>query len=286
MSFSIKPLNCRLTFNLFQMRLKGFIQRNPVTSYYIGTFSISWLGAFILVSPKLLSGQPIPKLDGILMFPVMLIGPVAASFTLTYILEGKPGIRSFVSRFSQWKAPLAWYIVAIGIPPCLIWLTLTILQTFVSSAYKPNFFLVGFLFGIPAGYLEEIGWTGFAYNKLRLKCSVLKSSLIVGLFWGLWHFPVIDFLGAATPHRQFLIPFFIAFITILVSMRLLMMWIYSKTGKLAIVQLMHMVSTGCLVTFGPFNITPGQETLWYGDYGIVLAITALLIYKFSEPKMI
>ena len=264
------------------MNLKKLVQRNPTASYFIITFVISWLGAFILVSPKLFSGQAIPKMDGILMFPLMLIGPVAASFTLTYLTEGKTGIKNFFSRMGKWKAPLKSYVIAFIIPPCLILLTLFILQIFVSPLFKPNFFLLGFLFGIPAGFFEEIGWTGFAYKKLRLKFTVFKSSLILGLFWGLWHLPVIDFLGAASPHKQYLLPFFIAFIAILVAMRLIMMWIYSKNESLPLVQFMHIVSTGCLVTFGPFNITPAQETLWYAMYAIVLFIAALFIFKFYK----
>jgi membrane protease YdiL (CAAX protease family) len=267
------------------MNLKNIIQRNPITCYFIATFAISWLGAFILVSPKLFSGQAIPKMDGILMFPLMLFGPVAASFTLTYLTEGKTGVRNFFSRMGKWKAPLKWYVIAFIIPPCLILITSFILQTFVSPVFKPNFFLLGFLFGIPAGFLEEIGWTGFAYKKLRLKFTVFKTALIVGLFWGLWHLPVIDFLGAASPHKQYLLPFFIAFIAILVAMRLLMMWIYSNTDRLPLVQFMHAVSTGCLATFCPFNITPAQETLWYATYAIVLSITALFIFKFSKTIM-
>ena len=267
------------------MNLKNLIQRYPVSSYFIATFVISWLGAFILVSPKLFSGQAIPKMDGILMFPLMLIGPVATSFTLTYLTEGKTGISNLFSRMGKWKIQLKWYVIAFIIPPCLILITLFILQTFVSPVFKPNFFLLGFLFGIPAGFFEEIGWTGFAYKKLRLKFTVFKAALLVGLFWGLWHLPVIDFLGTASPHKEYLLPFFIAFIAILIAMRLIMMWIYSNTNSLFLMQFMHAVSTGCLATFGSYNITAAQETLWYATYAIVLSITALFIYKFSKATM-
>ncbi|MDE3144638.1 MAG: CPBP family intramembrane metalloprotease [Bacteroidota bacterium] len=265
------------------MNIKDIIQRHPVRSYFITTFVISWLGAFILVSQKLCSGQAIPKMDGILMFPLMLIGPVTAGFTLTYLTEGKTGISIFFSRMGKWKAPFKWYVIAFIIPPCLILITLFILQTFVSPVFKPNLFPLGFLFGIPAGFLEEIGWTGFAYKRLRSKFTVFKTAFIVGSLWGLWHFPVIDFLGAASPHKQYLFPFFIAFIAILIAMRLIMMWIYSNTDSLPVVQFMHAVSTGCLATFGPFNITAGQETLWYAMYAVVLFITVLFIFKFSKP---
>ncbi|MBS1669232.1 MAG: CPBP family intramembrane metalloprotease [Bacteroidetes bacterium] len=264
------------------MNYKNIIVRHPITSYFIGTFAISWLGAFILVSSKLFSGQAIPKMDGILMFPLMLIGPVAASLALTQLAEKKTGIRNLFSQMGEWKAPFKWYAIVFVIPPCLILITLFILRTFVSPVFKPNFFIFGFLFGIPEGFLEEIGWTGFAYKKLRLHHTVLKSSVIVGLFWGLWHLPVIDFLGATYPHKQYLLPFFISFTAILVAMRLLMMWVYSKTGSMPLVQFMHVVSTGCLVAFGPFNINPAQEALWYAMYAIVLFISALFVFKFSK----
>jgi len=275
-------MGLKLNIAIFRECLKKFIKKHPVACYFILTFSLSWLGAFILVAPKLFSGQPIPKMDGILMFPLMLTGPVAASFILTFVIEGKTGVKNLLLRIGKWKAPLKWYLIAFIIPPCLILITLFILQTFVSPVFKPNFFPLGFLFGIPAGFFEEIGWTGFAFPKMRLKFPALKSALIVGFFWGLWHLPVIDFLGAASPHKQYLLLFFLAFIAILVAMRVIMMWIYSKTNSVPMVQFMHVVSTGCLVTFGPFNISPAQETLWYAVYAVILWFTAFFILMLAK----
>jgi uncharacterized protein len=60
------------------MNSKSFLQRHPVVPYFVTAFLISWLGAFIVVAPKLLQGQQIPRLDGLLMFPVMLLGPSVA----------------------------------------------------------------------------------------------------------------------------------------------------------------------------------------------------------------
>jgi membrane protease YdiL (CAAX protease family) len=273
----------KLNTGIFKESLKKFIKKHPVVCYFILTFLLSWLGAFILVAPKLFSGQSIPKIDGILMFPLMLIGPVTASFILTALTEGETGVKNLLARISKWKAPLKCYVIAFIIPLCLILIALFILQTFVSPVFKPNFFPLGFLFGIPAGFFEEIGWTGYAYPKMRLKFSVIKTALIVGFLWGLWHLPVIDFLGAATPHEQYLLRFFIAFIAILAAMRVIMMWIYSKTNSMPLVQVMHVVSTGCLVTLGPFNISPAQESLWYASYAIILWITAFSILLLAKP---
>jgi membrane protease YdiL (CAAX protease family) len=40
---------------------------------------------------------------------------------------------------------------------------------------------------IVGGIGEEIGWRSFLKTTLERKCSVLASSIIVGIMWGLWH---------------------------------------------------------------------------------------------------
>src|SRR5450631_963615 len=99
------------------MDFKRVTQKHPATIYFLLTFLISWVGAFILVAPKLFSSQPIPKMDGILMFPTMLLGPVAASIILIALTEGMPGFRDLLQRMSKWKMAVKWYLIALSIPP-------------------------------------------------------------------------------------------------------------------------------------------------------------------------
>lgn len=37
---------------------------------------------------------------------------------------------------------------------------------------------------------EELGWRGYALDALQARWGALVSSLIVGLFWSLWHVPL------------------------------------------------------------------------------------------------
>jgi membrane protease YdiL (CAAX protease family) len=48
------------------------------------------------------------------------------------------------------------------------------------------FFLYNVIYG---GLSEEPGWRGFALPRLQAKLSPLVSSLILGVFWAVWHAP-------------------------------------------------------------------------------------------------
>jgi uncharacterized protein len=135
----------------------------------------------------------------------------------------------------------------------------------------------GILFGVPAGFLEEIGWMGFAFPKLRLHRSALSSSVILGVFWSVWHLPVIDYLGTAVPHGAYLPSFFVVFAVAMTAMRVLIAWVYANAKSVLMAQLMHVSSTGSLVIFSPPRVTARQEVMWYGLYGITLWIIVAII---------
>ena len=158
-------------------------------------------------------------------------------------------------------------------------LVLLLLKNFVSPTFSPNFFPLGFLFAVPAGFLEEIGWAGFALPNLLTKFKPRQAGAVLGALWALWHLPVVDFLGAASPHGMYLLPFFISFAALLTAVRILMTWAYAHTRSIFIVQLMHLVFTGCLVMIGPAQTSPGQETMWYAVYAAAVFILALAITK-------
>ena len=264
------------------MALKGTILKYPVASYFILTFGLSWLGAFLLVARYLFARKSIPVIDGIILFPIMLIGPPAASLILTSITGGKAGRGALATRMGKWNLPLKWYAIPVLLFPSLILLTLSILQHVASPAFAPNFFPLGFLFGIPAGYLEEIGWTGFALPALLSRKKPFPSAIFLGAIWALWHLPAIDFLGAARPHGKYLFVFFLSFAAILIAVRLIMTWMYTSTGSILLAQFTHAVSTGALVLLGAAKASAPQESVWYAWYAVLLWATALAIFRFSK----
>jgi uncharacterized protein len=257
---------------------EAIIRRYPVVTYFALTFLISWTGALAVAAPHLIRDEPLPKMTGILMFPVMLLGPSFAGVVLTRIVDGKSGLRVLLSQMFRAWVPLRWY-TALLLPPVLVLTVLLILERFVSPVYAPNRFFTGILFGIPAGFLEEIGWMGYAFPKMRSQSNGLVPSILLGLLWALWHLPVINYLGTATPHGAYWLPFFLAFSLAMTGMRVLIAWIYTNTESVLLVQLMHVSSTGSLVLFSAARVTAAQEAMWYAFYGATLWIAVGIVLK-------
>ncbi len=223
----------------------------------------------MVAAPALIRGETLTKKGGILLFPVMILGPAVSGIVLTYIVDGTGSMRRLFSRMSPSRFVPIWY-VAILVPPFLIWGVLFWMSRFVSPHFSPNLFWPGVFFGVPAGFIEEVGWTGFALPHMIQGRRVFPQSILLGLLWGLWHAPAIDYLGAATPHGSYLFPFFLAFTAALTGLRVLIGWLYVKTGSVLLAQLAHVSSTGSLVAFSPPGVTAGEEALWYLGYAAAL----------------
>ena len=51
------------------------------------------------------------------------------------------------------------------------------------------FALLASIFLDIGGVTEETGWRGFALPILQARMTLLAATVIVGLMWGVWHFP-------------------------------------------------------------------------------------------------
>jgi membrane protease YdiL (CAAX protease family) len=256
----------------------SFLLSHPVAAYFLLAFAISWLGSLAVAAPHLLRHEPLPKITGILMFPAMLLGPSLSGIVLTWVVAGKTGLRDLFSKLLRARIRPRWYAPLL-IPPVLVLTILFTLKTLLSPVYNPNLFLMGGSFGVPAGLLEEIGWTGFAFPKMSSQHNPLSASISLGLLWALWHLPVVNYLGTATPHGAYWFPFFLAFTFAMTAMRVLICWLYTNTKSVLMTQLMHISSTGSLVIFSPPNVSPRQEVIWYALYGVALWIAVFIVVK-------
>jgi membrane protease YdiL (CAAX protease family) len=249
------------------------VRVHPLRAYFVLVYAIS-LFALIVLGPPSLSSDGRRSPASLVVFPVMVVWVGAVGFALTNLCDGRRGMDDLLRRMARWRVGLDWYAAAVLIPPAAILMVLGVLQLLVSPDFRPNFFVFGIIFGLVAGFFEEIGWSGFAYPRLRRRSGPLKGALVLGVLWGCWHLPVVDALGAASPHGPAWPAFFLAFVAGLTGLRLLIAWVYDHTESVLLAQLMHASSTGCLVVLGAPGVTPAEEALWYALYAAALWLIA------------
>ena len=182
------------------------VRRRPVPAFYFLTFSISW-GLLLLVGGRdLVSGVDWETSSAFTLAILgMLTGPAIASLVLIALLSGRAGLRELLGRLLRWQVSARWYAVALLTAP-LVATPVLLGLSLVSSAFRPvilteEFTAAALLSAVGIGFttlLEELGWTGFAIPRLRLRYSVFATGLIVGVPWGVWHLLQIIWVGRST----------------------------------------------------------------------------------------
>jgi membrane protease YdiL (CAAX protease family) len=141
-----------------------------------------------------------------------------------------------------------------AIPLALSLLFPELLPGVITKSDKASLLLMGIAAGLVAGIFEELGWTGFAIPRLRLRYSVFTTGLIVGLLWGAWHF-LVNFWSSGSPSGALslalLLHSVLFSVGILPAYRVLMVWVYDRTGSLLVAMLMHLSLTASNVIFVP-----------------------------------
>jgi membrane protease YdiL (CAAX protease family) len=192
---------------------------------------------------------------------------------LTSLVYGKAGLRELLSRLLRWRVGIRWYAVALLTAPLLmtaIPLALSLLfPEFLPGIYttddKASLLLIGIAAGLTGGFLEELGWTGFAIPRLRLRYGVLTSGLIVGFLWGAWHL-LMNFWTSGGPSGALalalLLHSLIFSVGILPAFRVLIVWVYDRTGSLLVAMLMHFSLIVSNVILVPVAIAGATGPTW------------------------
>jgi membrane protease YdiL (CAAX protease family) len=259
--------------------IKAFIKRHPLLSYYALVFAISW-GGILLVVGLGPGGIPATKEQVGALMPFMLLalfaGPSVAGLVMTGLVYGREGFRHLLTRMTRWRVGARWYALALLTAPLLV--TATLLALSLSSPeFLPSIFTSDdkvrlLLFGIGwglvgGGLLEELGWTGFAVpTLLRQRHGVLATGLFVGVLWGLWHF-LITFWASGTSSGALslagFLPAVLFYVGSLSAYRVLMVWVYDRTGEsMFVAMLMHASFSASMLIQQPLGLALVPGLAW------------------------
>lgn len=273
--------------------MREFIKKHSVIIYFILTCVISWLCILPIIGIDGFLGKAELSNDLIpILILLMCVGPLVSSMVMVYICDGKAGFKTLFRKLLIWKVHVTNYLIAIFVAPILTLLSSLILS-FVSPKFLPIIFssdqvlmtVIGGIIGaLVAGFFEELGWTGFATPKLRAKYSILKTGLIIGIVWGIWHFPLFI---RQDPTMQF--PFMIVLLSQLIThlppFRILMTWVYDRTQSLLIAVIMHMSVTASALIF--LTDCKGIDIMIYALlYSFFLYLTLIIINQVTKGQIV
>lgn len=193
------------------------------------------------------------------------------------------------SQVFNWRVGARWYAVALLTGP-LVGSAVTFglslrdavfLPGILISEHKVSLVLIGIAVGASAGFLEELGWTGFAVSRLRRRHSVLVTGLLVGFLWGAWHLPL--FSGQRSPSGiPIAVYLSVLCFSFLPPFRVLMVWLYDRTESVLIVMIMHAALSATSLILQPQ--TAGIEVVVY-DLAFAAALwVAVAVVTAIDPR--
>jgi uncharacterized protein len=230
--------------------IKAFIKKHPLLSYFALAFAISW-GAVLFVAGGpggISANSEASEMQVTFLYPVLIVGPSVAGILLTALLYGRAGLSEFRSRLLKWRVGARWYVVALLTAPLSVTAAVLALSlsssefvpSILTTSHKTSLLLMGIFAGLMVGIFEELGWTGFAIPRMKLRYGILGTGLIVGVLWGAWHFPPFFWgSGAASGTLPLALFLPVLLFTWLPAYRVLMVWVYDRTESLLVAMLMH-----------------------------------------------
>jgi CAAX protease family protein len=232
---------------------------------------------------------------------ILLAWPATASVSgiiTAFILKQKAGIKELFQKFRFWapelsikKGIIIWLqaiLLAVGIN-----FVYSILRNYISDVESQEFFKINTvytfweiififitsLFFDGGGLMEEIGWRGFALPRLQVKFTPLKSSIILGVIWSLWHIPVKLIFS---PWSYF-ISFYFIFTLVCILYCIVITYFYNRLGGSILIG---------VAFHGLMNDSTGLKTIFnadslvindFVDAGLVaiifMAVVFVILYK-------
>lgn len=225
---------------------------------------------------------------GIVLLAVGILGPAFSAVLLTCLTCDREERRDYWIRLTDvTRIRPAWYAVVLLLPPAysaLAYLTAWViggkalpLDTAVRYFTHPLTIIplavLWFFYGpLP----EEMGWRGYALDRLQRKWGALTSSLVLGIFWAVWHGPLF-FMRGTTMSDVFPLwsaGFWVAMGPGILAGAVIMTWVYNGTGRstLAAVLLHFMMDFT-----GEFLRLPGAAKNYTFAWTIILAIALIVV---------
>jgi membrane protease YdiL (CAAX protease family) len=259
------------------MKRTTALMRANVWSFFAATYATSWL----LWAPAILWQGEQPNLLLIVLGAFM---PSLMGILFTYRTQDRTGRRDFWLRVVEvrrigrrWWAvivlvfPLAYGVSGVtysllggDVPPLL-----DILKQLASPGLVVQLVLANLLI---SGLSEELGWRGFALDRLQSRRSALAASLILGLVHALWHTPLFLVPGISQGEMGIFSLDYFLFLAMVPMGAVVMTWVYNNTRcSILSAMLLHFFQNFCVDLLSGLQgaLPTGYWALYAGTMGLL-----------------
>jgi membrane protease YdiL (CAAX protease family) len=205
---------------------------NTITPQSQRSLLAFFLLAVVLLFPFLVYGAltGLQLAPGLPVAALAIFCPMLAAVILVYRQDKRAGVVALLKRsfdVQRIKNPW-WYAPLLLIMPIAMMLSFWVQRLTGVPVPNPQIVVVQALalcLGCFIGALgEELGWSGYAIEPMQARFGALKASLLLGLFWAVYHY-----IALVQAHRSLE---WIAWWTLYtVAARVIMVWLFNHTGR-------------------------------------------------------
>lgn len=250
----------------------AILKLNP-TSIYVGALMMCpALSAFITLKlmKRKISSLPwgLKSLKNLRLSYLIPVAYIMISYVLIWVF----GFGDILNQetITEWSQELGME----GFSSTVVLLTMIVLLS-----------VVGVVKNIGSTLGEEIGWRGFFIYELRKVFSFGTVSIISGLIWAIWHWPIIFLIYKGSGNLLFHVA---AFTIMIVAISVILAYYTFKSNSLWPAALFHSVHNIYIQKiFTPLTITNDSSTFWIDEYGLMLPIITIIfaIYFWRKAKI-
>jgi len=188
------------------------MRENSILWFFVLTYALSWgaLGyGFVIVGEvssiaELFSIPSRITMEALMPYVVAAsFGPFVAALLMMAIgPQPKESLLLWLKGFVRFNVHPFIYILTLFVLPAVYFLILTVLGVAPLPEHEAalvyvtllgmssvNGLATAFMGAGPIG--EEPGWRGYALPRLLKRSGDIRASLVLGIFWALWHLPLM-----------------------------------------------------------------------------------------------
>jgi len=211
-------------------------RRRDLVLYFVLTFAFSWA----IEIPLALSAQGRTSVRVPFgLHYLASFGPFFAAVVLTVAAEGSRGLGRLFGGLKKWRVQREYVLFAL-VAPLVLFVGIVVVSRLLQGSWPDLGLLgqvdyLGHLGFLPAlllwlltfGLGEETGWRGFVLPRLQFGRSAFSASMLLGVFWALWHLPALFYRDTYIQMGWMVVPMLI---TVAVVGSIVYTWLYNGTG--------------------------------------------------------